>query len=366
MREALGAYSVESIDLDDPRSDEVLVRVVAAGMCHTDVFGRAPGLDGVRPLVLGHEGAGVVEAVGDNVGDLAVGDHVVLTFESCGGCASCRSGAPAYCASFEARNFGGRRTDGSTGAVDSQGAPVGARWFGQSSFAEYALATARNAVKVDAEAPLQVLGPLGCGIMTGAGAVLNEMRPTPGNSIAVFGAGAVGLAAVMAAKLAGASDIVAIDIHESRRALALELGATRVVDGAGENVLAEVADDGPGLDFTFDTTGIGTVMATAVGALRRPGLCVLVGAGPDELSVAPSALTGRRVTFVYEGSAVPHLFIPDLIGFYRQGIFPFDRLITKYTLDEIDRAEADSRSGATVKPVLVLDDDFHFEGTYRQ
>lgn len=357
LRDPDGRFAFESIELDGPRADEVLVRIVATGMCHTDMLARNPGFQ-VCPVVLGHEGAGVVEAVGASVEHLVPGDHVVLAFDSCGGCAQCRSGAPAYCDTFEARNLTGRRSDGSPGAVDAGGSPVTSRWFAQSSFGEYAIATARNAVKVDRDLPLRRLGPLGCGIMTGAGAVLKEMKPPPGSSIAVFGAGAVGLAAVMAAKLVGAADIVAVDIHASRRELALELGATRVVDGASPDVHAEVVAGTAGLDFVFDTTGIGEVMATAVRSLRRPGLGVLVAAGKDPLSIPPAALIGRRLTFVYEGSAIPQLFIPQLIDFHRRGLFPFDRLITEYAFDDIDQAEADSKSGVAVKPVLIIDPTF--------
>ncbi|WP_036555898.1 NAD(P)-dependent alcohol dehydrogenase [Nocardioides insulae] len=354
LRKSDGPFSIEEVTLEEPRPDEVLVRVVAAGMCHTDMLARLPALEALLPAALGHEGAGVVEAVGSQVEGLAVGDHVVLSFDSCGHCSPCLTGRPAYCATFELRNMSGRRVDGSTGARLVDGSEVSARWFGQSSFGQYALTTARNTVKVPSDVPLELLGPLGCGIQTGAGAVLNEMKPGPGNNLAVFGAGAVGLAAVMAAKLSGVREIVAVDVHTSRLDLALELGATRVVNGRDEDVLAQVVGDTGGLDFTFDTTGVGSVMQVAVQALARPGLCVLVGAGQDEFSIAPTALIGRHVTFVYEGSAVPQLFIPELVEHYRNGRFPLDRLVQSYQLADIDRAEADSVSGAVVKPVILI------------
>jgi aryl-alcohol dehydrogenase len=351
LRATDAAYSIETVEVGPPRRGEVLVRVVGAGMCATDHFGRSGLLgDAFLPAILGHEGAGVVEAVGDGVTGVAPGDHVVLTFDSCGACEACAGGTPTCCASFEALNLGGRRPDGSASARDATGAELTSRWFGQSSLAGHAVATARNVVKVDAEAPLELLGPLGCGVQTGAGAVLNVMRPSPTQSVAVFGTGAVGLSAVLAAALCGVRDVVAVDVDESRRELALELGATRAVDGADPDVVAAVG----AVDFTLDTTALGPVMANAVLALRRPGLAVLVGAGLEMLTLHPSALAGRSVTYVYEGGGVPQVFIPRLVELWRAGRFPFDRLVRTYPLAEIDTAEADAHAGRTVKPVILL------------
>ena len=355
LRGAAEPYRVETVQLDDPGPGEALVRVAASGLCHTDLFGRS-GLFGEAflPAILGHEGAGVVEAVGPGVTAVTPGDHVVLSFDSCGGCPGCLTGAPSHCAEFELRNFLGARADGTGCARDASGAGLTSRWFGQSSFAEYAVATVRNMVKVDKDAPLSVLSPLGCGIQTGAGAVLNSLRLAPGQSLAVFGVGAVGLAAVMAAKLSGAAEIVAVDLLPARRELALELGATRAVDGADPALVAAVRATGPGLDASFDTTGVTSVMSAAVEVLTRPGSCVLVGGGLDSFTIHPAALAGKTVTFVYEGAALPQLFIPRLVGLWERGLFPFDRLIREYPLAEINQAEADAQSGATVKPVLLM------------
>jgi aryl-alcohol dehydrogenase len=278
---------------------------------------------------------------------------VLISYDSCGWCASCLKGAPAYCAQFEARNVTGRRIDGTTSAFSPDGTPITNRWFAQSSFADLAIATERNLVSVDSEVPLEKLGPLGCSLQTGAGSVLNEMRLRPGQSIAVFGAGAVGLAAVMAAKLSGASDIVVIDLHDSRLEVARELGATRTVNGSDGDVAAQVTAGGRAMDFTFETTAVGSVMSDAINVLSRPGTAVLVGAGFAELSVNPSALAGRKVTYVLEGSAVPQVFLPQLIVFWQAGLFPFDRLVRTYPLADINTAEADSLSGTTIKPVLL-------------
>ena len=371
LRDITAPYSVETVTVAPPGPGEVLVRVVAAGMCHTDEIARS-GLLGEHflPAVLGHEGSGVVEEVGQGVTTLAPGDPVVLTFDSCGSCGPCRSGTPTHCASFEARNLAGIRPDGTGAVTDADGNPLTSRWVGQSSFGAYAIATERNTIKVDADVPLRLLGPLGCGIQTGAGVVLNTVKLAPGQSIAVFGTGAVGLAAILAAKLSGASDIVAVDLHPGRRELALELGATRAVDGADPDVAAAVRGtgtgldgtgldgtglDGTGLDVTFDTTGVPAVMSTAIDVLRRPGRCVLVGAGFEPLTVHPVSLAGKTLTYVYEGDAVPHVFIPRLIALWKRGRFPFDRLITEYPLDQINQAESDARSGTVVKPVLLME-----------
>ncbi|MDT3446634.1 MULTISPECIES: NAD(P)-dependent alcohol dehydrogenase [unclassified Pseudofrankia] len=353
LRAADRPYLLEEVSLDDVRPGELLVRIAGSGMCHTDMVGRDPAFSSLHPIILGHEGSGIVEKVGSGVTAAKPGDHVLISFASCGSCSTCLSGQPAYCHEFEARNFSGRNADGTTSARGADGGPIANRWFGQSSFAEYAIATERNVVVVDPELPLELLGPLGCGLQTGAGAVLNEMRLAPGQSIAVFGAGAVGLAAVMAAKLAGASDIVAVDLQEHRLGLALELGATRVVLGSKDDVVSQVRGAGPGLDFSFETTSAPAVMSASIAVLARPGTAVLVGAGNGLLSVDPLELSGKKVTFVLEGSAVPQIFLPRLISFWRQGRFPFDKLIRTYPLEDINAAEADARSGKTIKPVLL-------------
>ena len=348
LRDPGKPFGVEDLDLGEPGPGEALVRVVGAGLCHTDLIYRAfPAL--AMPMVFGHEGSGVVEAVGPGVTRVAPGDHVVMSYDSCGWCAQCLGGAASYCDEFMARNLIGVRADGSPGAADTDGKPVAARWFGQSSFATHAIATERNLVTVDASLPLDLLGPLGCGLQTGAGAVLIALNVRPGSSIAVFGTGAVGLAAVMAAKVAGASEIIAVDLHAGRRELALELGASRALDGADPELAAAIGQ----VDASFDTTGVSSVMSTAVAVLRPLGTCGLVGAGGGELTLRPELAAGKNIRYILEGEAVPQRFIPKLIELWRQGRFPFDRLIRTYPLDKINDAERDTTSGATVKPVLL-------------
>jgi aryl-alcohol dehydrogenase len=357
LRAGDAPYSIESLELAGPSPGEILVRITGVGMCHTDMVPRAPEFAALAPLPLvpGHEGAGVVEAIGSGVAGIVVGDHVVLSFDSCGTCSSCRGGHPAYCETFLPRNLSGRNLDGSSPAVDGAGKPVGARWFGQSSFATYAIATPRNAVVVDRALPLEILGPLGCGIQTGAGSVLIAMGVRAGSSIAVYGAGAVGLAAIMAARVAGATTIVAVDLHPSRLALARELGATHAIDGKAGDVTQQIlALAAGGLDYTFDTTGVPSVIVGAVMALRPLGICGLVGVRGADLVLPPLSLElGRTVVGILEGDAVPQRFIPQLIELWGQGRFPFDRLIGKFPLAKVDEAERASLSGEVVKPVLL-------------
>jgi aryl-alcohol dehydrogenase len=327
--------------------------MAGAGMGHTDLLPRSPDFLAQPPIVTGHEGAGVVEAVGPGVVHVAPGDAVVLSFDSCGTCPNCRGGHPAYCESFFPRNLFGVDLTGATRATDKSGKPISVRWFGQSSFATHAISTERNTVVVDKDLPLDLLGPLGCGIQTGAGSVFVAMGVEPGSTLAVFGAGAVGLAAVMAGRVAGAGKIVAVDLHKNRLDLALELGATHVVE-AGDGVLEQVLGATGGVQYALDTTGVPAVIASAVGCLRPTGMCGLVGVQTGDLVLDPLSLAvGRTVKGILEGDVVPQSFIPALISLWKQGRFPFDRLIERFPLSEINEAEQASLSGEVVKPVLL-------------
>ena len=347
-------FELEEIELGPLASDELLVKVVGAGMCHTDLHILNPDLvEQIGPIILGHEGSGIVEEVGSAVRGIEVGDHVLISYDSCGHCRNCRSGLPSYCDEFMPRNATGRRTDFSTSAVDQNGLPLANRWFGQSSFATHAIATERNLVVVDKSLPLELLGPLGCGLQTGAGSVLNEMKLSAGQSIAVFGAGGVGLAAVMAAKAAGARDIVVVDLLDSRLETALEVGATRTVRGDTPDLVEAIKNGGRGLDFSFETTAVASVITTAISVLDMPGKAVLVGGSQAKFEIDPTLLTGRTVTYALEGSSIPQVFLPQLVDLWQRGWFPFDKLVQTYPLEQINQAVEDSLSGKTIKPVLT-------------
>jgi aryl-alcohol dehydrogenase len=347
-------FAIEDVELADPRPGEVLVRVAAVGMCHTDLTVRERARpDEILPAILGHEGAGVVERVGDGVTRVHPGDHVLLSVDSCGGCRQCHAGEPAYCAEFRERNLSGLRTDGSTGAAAGDGSPIASRWFAQASFAAHAVATERNAVVIDPSLPLELLGPLGCGVQTGAAAVLLGLGVRAGDSVAVYGAGAVGLSAVMAAKLAGASPIIAVDLHANRRELARELGATHAFDGADPDLPAQITAATGGVDHALDTTAVPSVIMTAIATLTMRGSCAMVGAGTAPITFPPPLLSGRTITYLLEGGAVPHVFIPRLIDHWRRGDLPLDRLTRQYDLTAINDAERDSVNGDTIKPILI-------------
>jgi aryl-alcohol dehydrogenase len=355
----LGApYPVlESLEIERPRAGEVLVRIAASGICHTDLGAHAGrGAGTPKPVVLGHEGAGTIEEVGEGVRTLAPGDHVVLSGSSCGICPSCRRNLPSYCHEMLPRNFGGSRMDG-TSALSRDGERVFGHFFGQSSFSQYAIAPERSAVKVPADVPLEVLAPLGCGIITGAGAVIQSFQLRPGDTIAVFGTGGVGLAAVMAARLIGAARIIAVDLRPGRLELARELGATDTLDGSRGELAAAIREiTGHGVNFTLNTTPAPEVFTQALECLAMRGTAGFVTAprGPWQPAMFPMLAGGRRLQGILGGDAAPQLFIPMLIDYYRQGRLPFDRLVSFYPFEDIAAAFRDMEQGTAIKPVLRM------------
>lgn len=354
LRTTDGPYSLETVTLDDPGPGEVIVRITAAGLCHTDQIPRM--MEGLAPIITGHEGAGVVEVVGPDVPGVAVGDHVICSYASCGACRACERGEPYNCETFMLLNLSGRDGAFATRAHDAAGNDVAARWFAQSSFASHALVAARNLVVVDPDLPLEVLAPLGCGFLTGAGSVLEALGTGKGQSLVVFGAGAVGLAAIMAAAAQGAGPIVAVDLHESRLQLARKVGATSTVVGGAERSMADLMEALGGLaDFSFDTTGVPGVILDALRILRPGGHCGVVGVQQGDLTLDPGVLIGKKLSSILEGSAVPHTLIPRLIEWWRDGKFPLEELVRTYPFSEIDAAEAASLSGEVIKPVLIPD-----------
>jgi len=357
-RIAKGPLSIESLELEEPRDDEILVRVVATGVCHTDLVVRDGVLPTPLPVVLGHEGAGVVERVGRAVTKVKPGDPVVMTFNSCGSCPSCADHAHSYCHEFFPRNFFAARPDGTT-ALSRDGERVHSHFFGQSSFASHAICRERNVVKVPADAPLELLGPLACGVQTGAGAVMNALAVSAGQSIAVFGTGSVGLSAVMAARVVGATTIVAVDTNDARLAFAREVGATHAFNPKDGGVIERVlALGGAGLNHALDTTGQAAVIRDAMACLAPRGCCGVLGASPMGSEITLDQVHfmsgGRRLIGIVEGDANSDSFIPTLIDLQRQGRFPFDRMIRAYPFAAIEEAIHDMEAGRTIKPVLMM------------
>jgi len=348
LRKKGGPLKIESLEMEGPRDDEVLVRLVASGICRTDIDFCDDWDEADGAVVLGHEGAGVIERIGKSVKSVKAGDHVVLSYQSCGHCRQCRSGRPTHCKRFYEANFGFQRLDGSNGL---QRSGVRGHFFGQSSFATHSLATERNLAKVSKDLPLELLAPLGCGLQTGAGTVINSLKVSHRASIAVFGTGAVGLAAVMAARLVGADPIIGVDIKPKRLKLALKLGATRAIDNWRQDVAARITDiTGRGVDYVVETTGNPKMHQLAIAVLNPHGVAALLTGERDTDSLPE----GRKTLGIIQGDAVPQHFIPKLIGLYQAGQFPFDRLLKFYEFSDINRAIADAKRGDTIKPVLRI------------
>lgn len=361
--EAPGAPLVlDELELEPPRDLEVRVRVLATGVCHTDISVMGRPFAAPQPIVLGHEGAGIVESVGRSVTKVKPGDRVVLSYNFCGGCPTCQAQAPSYCEYFFGTNFLGQRTDGST-ALARNGQPVRHNFFGQSSFATHCICTERNVVKVPdsvSDELFTMLGPLGCGIQTGAGAIINVLKPQLGDTVVVFGTGAVGLAAVMAARAVGAGQVIAVDRVRARLDQALALGATHAIEAAsGVDVVAQIKRiTGRGAQVSLDTTAVSAVLRQALDCLGPLGRCGFVGGAPVgttlEVDVRDMMLQGKTLRGIVEGDANADAFIPELIRMQALGRFPFEKLIRFYPLDQIGEAIEDSRSGKTVKPVLLM------------
>ena len=355
-----GAFALQDLEIDEPRADEILVKIVASGICQTDAHARDQHMPVPLPAVLGHEGAGIVERVGSAVTSFAAGDHVVLSYQSCGHCRPCLSGHAPYCLRGFDANFGAARLAGTNGlhrAGSSDGQMHG-HFFGQSSFATYSLVTERNAVRIPKDVPLELMAPLGCGLQTGAGAVLNSLQVAAGSSIAIFGTGAVGLASVMAARVAGATKIIAVDVNTQRLALATELGATHTINAREQNIASRLAElVRGGVDYILEITGRPEMLAMAVDSVTHMGVVGLIGGAPagtkapiDMLSLA----FGRQVRGIVQGDAIPQVFIPKLVELQRSGKFPFERLVRFYEFEDINQAFADSSKGDVIKPILRL------------
>jgi aryl-alcohol dehydrogenase len=344
------AMRVQELRMDPPGPGQVRVRIAACGVCHTDMVMRDAALPVPFPVVLGHEGAGTVEAVGAGVSAVSPGDTVLMSFASCGVCPSCEDHQPGYCAEFFPRNFLGLLPEGQ-GGIWRGDQRIGSEIFGQSAFATYALAHEGNVVKIDPDLPIELLAPLGCGIQTGAGTVLETIGLREGQSVAVFGAGAVGLSAVMAARIAGAGRIALLDLHSARLETGRELGATETATAIGDIEGA--------FDCVVDTTGVVALIEPAIGLLAPRGTLALVGAyapgATFPVEAAAVMSLGRRIVGVVEGGIDPQRFIPELIDHYRAGRLPLEKLVRTYPFEEIEQAIHDSETGKVIKPVLLMD-----------
>jgi aryl-alcohol dehydrogenase len=355
LREQGRPFHFEEVTIDAPRNEEIWVRIIATGICHTDIAVKEGRLAAHYPCVLGHEGAGIVEKIGKKVSRVRPGEAVILSFNSCGSCKYCKAQHPAQCSKYGRYNFYWKRPDGSATIWDKLGNPIGSCFLGQSSFSYIALANERNAIPIQAsEEELAIYASLGCGIQAGASTIFHELQPK-GKAIAIFGVGPVGLGAVMAAKLIGAELIIAIDCMYSRLKIAKELGAKVIIHS---NKKAKKIWELIGkVDFIVETTGSSNMIDQAMRSLSPQGKITLFGIPSDLPSeeVAPKSPSDEQVVIdSIMGNSNPLEFLPFLIESHKQGKFPLEKLIKKYPVSQINQAVRDSKKGSTIKPILVF------------
>ncbi|MFD1788322.1 zinc-dependent alcohol dehydrogenase family protein [Sphingomonas floccifaciens] len=351
---------IETLDLQPPGRGEVLVRIAAAGLCHSDlsvINGQRPR---PLPMALGHEAAGVVEALGAGVDDLSVGDHVIMVFvPSCGHCVPCAGGRPALCEPGAAANGAGTLLAGDVRLAGADGAPVH-HHLGCSAFASHAVVSRRSLVKIDRDLPLHEAALFGCAVLTGVGAVVNTAEVKAGQTVAVVGLGGVGLAAVLGALAAGAAQVIAVDLDADKLALAATLGATATVQ-AGEDAVAQVrALTGGGCDVVLEMAGAVRALEAAVAMTARGGTTVTAGLPPPDAALPVNIVSlvaeERTLKGSYIGTCVPTRDIPRFIALYRAGRLPVDRLVSGYlTLDEINAGFDALHAGRAVRQIVRFD-----------
>ena len=360
VSETGGQFVLEEIELSAPRKDEVIVQLEASGMCHADLSARAGHIPFPLPAVLGHEGVGRIVEVGSAVDEVAVGDRVVISFSWCGRCSACLGGTPVYCQDWPRLNLvGGSRYDGSATVCGPRESLHG-HFFGQSSFSRCIVTAAHSVVRVPEDVPAAVLAPLGCGVQTGVSAVTTVLSPAPGARVAVFGVGAVGLAAIMGLGITGATQIIAVDLHPKRLALARKIGATDTIDATSGGVVEQIAQltGGRGLSGAVETSGNLGSLRSAIACLGPAGMCVVIGVPRAGETVAVDVVDlvarGLRVVGTNQGDAVPRSFIPHLIDLHQHGRLPVEKIVTCFDFEEINRAAEESLNGSVIKPVLLM------------
>ncbi|EHB59176.1 Alcohol dehydrogenase zinc-binding domain protein [Mycolicibacterium rhodesiae JS60] len=350
---------VEDLDVPEPGPTDVRVRIVASGVCHSDATVLHGGLPTPLPIVLGHEGAGVVDKVGTDVDGIVVGDHVVISIViGCQSCPHCARGTRELCLTNMQSAFSGALIDGSTPL--RRGQETIHSFFSQSSFAEYAVVPAAAVVPIRKDAPLETAALLGCGVMTGIGAVTRRAKVPAGASVVVIGVGGVGLSAVMGAKAAGATTIIAIDILDDKLQMAKNFGATHTINSARQDPIAETMEiTGWGADFAFDAVGVGTTLETAFGLVHTGGEVVAIGLTDVTATVTVDVfglLFQKRLTGTYGGSIDPHVDIPETVDRFMDGTLPLDRLISKkYSLEQAPEVFADMAAGRIARGVIVFE-----------
>ncbi|KAL2815286.1 chaperonin 10-like protein [Aspergillus cavernicola] len=366
-----GGWKLKHVSLRPLREKELLVEVVASGICQTDLhFAGAESGFGVHyPRVMGHEGAGYVREIGPGIQIAKIGDPVIMSFSACTACEPCDTGHPAHCADFNAINFQVVPENFVFKEADSaeSGPDIYGKFFGQSSFASWSIVGEESIVNVSGlvenKEDLALMSPLGCGIQTGSGAIINAAYAGPNDRVAVIGLGGVGLSAVMGARIAGCTQIIGIDRHESRLELAKELGATHVVkvdpsmDLQTTTAAVRAITNNLGTNITLDTTGVPALIAEGVKMTGFKGKILQVGTAPETatltIPIHEFMVSGRQFIGVVEGDVIPRDYVPKLITWVKEGKLPLDKIVKFYAADDYETAIHDMQSGQTVKPVIL-------------
>jgi len=355
-RSAGQPLTIESCDLGEPVAGEVRLKMEACGVCHTDIVALNQDWPVPLPAVLGHEGVGRIEALGADVAGFKIGDRVLVSFGSCGQCKNCNNHAPGYCDNALLFQVMAQRLDGSS-PLSQNGEKISGHFFAQSSFATHAVAATRNMVKLPDHVPAELMAPLACGVQTGMAAVLVALKAERGSALAITGCGAVGLSAIMGARIAGCDPVVAVDINAGRLELARELGATHCLDGNASDLKKQLRKLG-GMDYVIDTSGIPDVLGTGFDVLRARGTLLTLGVSPPgsqlPIDLGSLLMSGKTVRGSIEGDSVPKEFIPQMITYFEQGLMPLDKLVETYAFEDINTAINAAVSGAVIKPVLLM------------
>ena len=357
VADAINEYSVQEVSLDEPKAGEVLINMKATGVCHSDLSILNGTLPVALPMVVGHEGAGIVEAVGEGVSNVVPGDHVALTFVAiCGECYFCHHEQPFLCSSGSMAQ--GKQLDG-TSRVHRGDDDLNVMTL-LGCMAEKAVVPAISLVKIDQDIPFAVAAMVGCGVMTGVGAAINTAQVKPGSTVAVFGCGGVGLSIIQGAMIAGAKAIVAVDLADNKLEMAKKFGATHTFKGDSALEQIQELTRGIGVDYAFEAVGIPALVLQANAAARRGGEVIVVGVGSPtktiDLNAMMMSLSGKTYKGCFYGSANPAKDFPDLLDLYRAGKLNLDEMVTKtYSIDEAVTAIKDLEAGVNARGVIVYD-----------
>lgn len=358
--------NLEKVNYPPMATNEVLVDIVACSICHSDVRAAQGTFMLKPPLILGHEAAGYVKAVGQAVTYVRPGDAVILAYASCARCRRCMTGKNAYCDELMELNFKGRRVNGEVAVTDADSEPLNGLFFGQSSMSRVALVSQESCVKVKcSKEELKLFASLGCGIETGAGAILNVAKPSPSSSIVVFGAGAVGMSAILAAKLTTPVCLVLVDNSQAKldmlpKELVKGVHTLNSADKTPEDVANELKNlttGGAGMDVALDCVGNDAVILAAHACLDKLGILLNVG---SSATAKPQYLASKHLVMgitargTHQGDSVTRVMIPHLIGLWRDGKFPFEKLLTEYKFEDLHKAFDETHAGRVIKPLLVM------------